>query len=90
MDICYTYARATKGISYATPARYADRLCDRGRVYLHELFSGVSDLSVIAQPEGTYKARMLAHVKATMPEWNLALGSSGPWHRALDNVMFYL
>ncbi|KAI7022526.1 hypothetical protein KC355_g2044 [Hortaea werneckii] len=33
-DFCYTYARATKGVSYCAPAYYADRLCDRGRCYL--------------------------------------------------------
>ncbi|KAH7385933.1 Piwi domain-containing protein [Pyrenochaeta sp. MPI-SDFR-AT-0127] len=29
--LCYTYVRATMGVSYAPPAYYADRLCDRGR-----------------------------------------------------------
>lgn len=38
-DFCYTYARATKGVSYCAPAYYADRLCDRGRCYLHHLLS---------------------------------------------------
>jgi len=32
--LCYTYVRATMGVSYAPPAYYADRLCDRGRCYL--------------------------------------------------------
>jgi eukaryotic translation initiation factor 2C len=27
------------GVSYAAPAYYADRLCERGRCYLRELFS---------------------------------------------------
>lgn len=30
----HTYARATKGVSYAMPAYYADRLCERGRCYI--------------------------------------------------------
>jgi eukaryotic translation initiation factor 2C len=29
--LCYTYVRATMGVSYAPPAYYADRLCERGR-----------------------------------------------------------
>jgi eukaryotic translation initiation factor 2C len=37
--LCYTYARATIGVSYAPPAYYADRLCDRGRAYLRDWFS---------------------------------------------------
>lgn len=37
--MCYTYVRATVGVSYAPPAYYADRLCERGRVYLREFFA---------------------------------------------------
>jgi eukaryotic translation initiation factor 2C len=32
--LCYTYVRAPVGVSYASPAYYADRLCERGRCYL--------------------------------------------------------
>ncbi|KAF1972564.1 stem cell self-renewal protein Piwi [Bimuria novae-zelandiae CBS 107.79] len=32
----HAYARATKGVSYAMPAYYADRLCERGRCYIRE------------------------------------------------------
>ncbi|KAI4672724.1 uncharacterized protein J4E78_001226 [Alternaria triticimaculans] len=35
-SLCYTYCRATGGISYAAPTYYADRLCDRARLYLPE------------------------------------------------------
>lgn len=41
--LCYTYARATIGVSYAPPAYYADRLCDRGRAYLRDWFSPSKD-----------------------------------------------
>ncbi|KAH7068283.1 ribonuclease H-like domain-containing protein [Paraphoma chrysanthemicola] len=37
--LCYTYCRATCGVSYATPTYYADRLCDRGRIYLPNTWS---------------------------------------------------
>lgn len=37
--LCYTYARATMGVSYAPPAYYADRLCDRDCAYLRDWFS---------------------------------------------------
>lgn len=32
--LCYAFARATKGVSYVAPAYVADRLCERGNVYL--------------------------------------------------------
>lgn len=38
--LCYTYCRATTGVSYATPTYYADRLCDRARLYLPMTWSG--------------------------------------------------
>ena len=37
--LCFTYARATVGVSYPPPAYYADRLCDRGRAYMRNWFS---------------------------------------------------
>ncbi|KAF2005627.1 stem cell self-renewal protein Piwi, partial [Amniculicola lignicola CBS 123094] len=33
-QFCYVYPRATKGVSYVAPAYLADRLCERGRVYM--------------------------------------------------------
>ncbi|KAK7186103.1 piwi domain-containing protein [Paraphaeosphaeria sporulosa] len=37
-ELCYTYVRAPVGVSYASPAYYADRLCERGRCYLRSYF----------------------------------------------------
>ncbi|KAI4636318.1 hypothetical protein J4E83_001272 [Alternaria metachromatica] len=37
--LCFTYVRATMGVSYAPPAYYADRLCERGRNYLRDWFT---------------------------------------------------
>jgi eukaryotic translation initiation factor 2C len=36
--------RATLGVSYAAPAYYADRLCERARCYLRDFFSPSSDM----------------------------------------------
>lgn len=37
-SLCYTFGRATKAVSYCTPAYYADILCERARCYLSELY----------------------------------------------------
>jgi eukaryotic translation initiation factor 2C len=37
--LCFTYVRATLGVSYAPSAYYADRLCERGRQYLRDWFT---------------------------------------------------
>lgn len=36
MKLCYAFSRATTGVSYVAPAYLADRLCERGRIYLRE------------------------------------------------------
>jgi len=36
MMLCYAFGRATTGVSYVAPAYIADRLCERGRIYLRE------------------------------------------------------
>jgi len=38
----YLFARATKAVSLASPAYYADLACERGRCYLHKLLQGLS------------------------------------------------
>lgn len=40
--VSYMFARATKAVSLASPAYYADLCCERGRCYLHALLQGVS------------------------------------------------
>ncbi|OTB10649.1 hypothetical protein K445DRAFT_322772 [Daldinia sp. EC12] len=37
-SMCYVFGRATKAVSYCTPAYYADILCERARGYLHNVF----------------------------------------------------
>lgn len=44
---CYNYARATKGVSYAGPAYYADRLADRGTLYLRAYTKGKSEPEIL-------------------------------------------
>ncbi|XPT01576.1 hypothetical protein M3J09_010708 [Ascochyta lentis] len=39
-ELRYTYVRAPVGVSYAAPAYYADRLCERGRLYLRDMYLG--------------------------------------------------
>jgi eukaryotic translation initiation factor 2C len=36
-ELCFTYGRSRTSVSYVPPAYYADRLCERGRLYLKPL-----------------------------------------------------
>ena len=42
-ELCYSYVRATVGVSYASPAYYADKLCERDRIYLRDFFVRTSN-----------------------------------------------
>lgn len=73
--LCWTFATALTPISYAAPAYYADRLCERGRMYLLGLLkprgSGVTEDMMLAglqnpgnEDDDDKKQQALANVKA--------------------------
>jgi len=37
-NLCHTFGTSTSSVSYASPAYYADKLCERGRLYLQPFF----------------------------------------------------
>ncbi|KAI4940044.1 uncharacterized protein J4E92_001332 [Alternaria infectoria] len=39
-NLCYSYVRTMGGVSYVSPTYYADRLCERGRLYIRKYFIG--------------------------------------------------
>lgn len=80
-DVSYLFARATKAVSLASPAYYADLACERGRCYLHPLLQGITEQR---PPTG----------KSEVPEeqiWAEAqkLWGSGPGAN-IKKTMFYL
>lgn len=103
---CYNYAKATKGISQAAPAYYADRLCTRGSQYLYKYFSGKADSNetpqmgrpkLLGDGDGDYSEdregfrREVANWIVEQPEWKPNVsGRKNPWSPKMDEVMFYL
>ena len=96
--LCYIYARATKGVSYCSPAYYADRLCDRGRAWLRDHLIGrmwvdkapkenPDDFRNRARNEidrdNYWRPKNFNSQKYGQPRKN-------PWHPNLDDIMFYL
>ena len=74
------FARATKAVSLASPAYYADLACERGRCYLHKLLSGFRAEGTRGgtdNPEDVFREAEAL--------WNN--GVSGP---SLKDTMFYL
>ena len=98
--LCYSFARATKGVSYAAPAYIADQLCERGRLYLKG-FTGAFP----APPnlEGKSKEQRESDMRSwkkdcvdtvySSPAWkhyDAARRRYNPWHENLDNSMFWM
>jgi hypothetical protein len=99
--LCYIYARATKGVSYCSPAYYADRLCDRGRAWLRDYLMG--RLWIDQRPNenfNNFKTRARNEIDRGSywrPQRNNNQGNQkygqarkNPWHPNLDDIMFYL
>ena len=100
--LCYIYARATKGVSYCSPAYYADRLCDRGRAWLRDHLVGrrwvekrpeedVDDFRDRARNAingGTYWGPQNSNDPRNGQKYGQP--RKNPWHPNLDDIMFYL
>jgi eukaryotic translation initiation factor 2C len=98
--LCYSFARATKGVSYAAPAYIADRLCERGRAYLR-VWTGGAQFKTPTHPGGrqytpdelqrwrTTKAQEISNDNSIWGNYN-ANTRRNPWHSNLDDVMFWM
>lgn len=78
-------SRATHGLSYCTPARYADILCNRLRTYMKP----VLDNHMVDVLSGD-----IDNYAQNSDVWGLdrggKLGRKNPWHPKVDGTMFYL
>ncbi|KAK3080982.1 hypothetical protein LTS18_011295 [Coniosporium uncinatum] len=85
--LCYSYQRATMGVSYATPAYYADHLAERGRCYLKRFYEGTN--------KGADDALNLEQFEDEVKKaWNGGDATKGkdrnPFHDNLKDTMFWL
>ncbi|KAI8989621.1 ribonuclease H-like domain-containing protein [Trametes punicea] len=87
-DISYTFARATKAVSLAAPAYYADLACERGRCYIHSLLQGVSDAAATTT-SGSGKGENDEVMNEAKKLWRFDKSPNGVGG-ALKDTMFYL
>ncbi|KAK3111728.1 hypothetical protein LTR53_012710 [Teratosphaeriaceae sp. CCFEE 6253] len=80
-NICYLYGRSTNAVSYAPPAYYADRLCERGRHYLRGMFDKDESFDNLDEKQGEVRARTM---------WQGGKNGGNPWHPALNGTMFWM
>jgi eukaryotic translation initiation factor 2C len=96
--LSYIYARATKGVSYCSPAYYADRLCDRGRAWLREFLIGSRGITRLEkEKDDVFKTRARREIDdgnywrpQRFTDTKYGQPRKNPWHPNLDDVMFYL
>lgn len=79
--MCYVFGRATKAVSYCTPAYHADILCERARRYLRDVFDPDSTDSVAPFAAGNNNPN-----DAERADWAQRLVI----HDLLKNSMFYI
>ncbi|KAK5124785.1 hypothetical protein LTR85_001498 [Meristemomyces frigidus] len=81
-NLCYTYGKSTTAVSYAPPAYYADRLCERGRHYLTPLFDG----------NPSFRQWTAAEVLQQAQDWwtRGPANSGNPWHPNMNDTMFWM
>jgi eukaryotic translation initiation factor 2C len=82
-NICYLYGRSTSPVSYAIPAYYADRLCERGRQYLRPMLEGEREIAT----------EEMGNREVERNWWRTGNGGdrqTNPWHSGLNNTMFWM
>lgn len=85
-DISYMFARATKAVSLASPAYYADLACERGRCYINRLLQGYTSNRGTTSSASSASSNNDDEVeKEAAALWNG--GVNGP---QLRNTMYYL
>ncbi|KAI0395207.1 ribonuclease H-like domain-containing protein [Xylariaceae sp. FL0594] len=78
--LCHMFGRATKGVSYCTPAYYADILCERGRKYLANVFRDDAEINNASNANQTGPSQ--AQVRNYQAELTI--------HENIRDSMFYL
>ncbi|KAI0454625.1 ribonuclease H-like domain-containing protein [Xylaria acuta] len=84
-SLCYAFGRATKAVSYCTPAYLADILCERGRCYHYELYEPPSNSTT--QSEAGDDESVAAPASN---DGDAAISKEVIIHENLKNSMFYI
>ncbi|KAF7187367.1 Protein argonaute MEL1 [Pseudocercospora fuligena] len=81
---CYNFSHSTSAVSYASPAFYADRLCERAMLYLDSHYNNWP--TVQAMTSNTVRQTDIDNCWGRHGRVN----RQNPWHPNFDNVMFWM
>lgn len=89
--LCYTYGRSANAVSYAPQAYYADRLCERGRLYLKPFYDQSQEIKAVVNAKENDKkaAEKAVMIEAAKAFYRAKPGEiimpKNPWHENLDD-----
>lgn len=96
--LCYTYGRSSGSVSYPTPTYYADRLCDRMRLYFAEWLNGSKridhpkpgDVHTSGPSMGQQRTQEDLGHSVFKANWSKQDSNGNPWHSKLCNKTFWM
>jgi len=89
--LSYAFGRSTRAVSYVAPTYIADRLCERGRVYLRGCTINVyEDIKKESEAVREDKLKDAAKTIAESKEWGCNANKRNPWHTDLKDTMFWM
>ncbi|PSN66109.1 Piwi-domain-containing protein [Corynespora cassiicola Philippines] len=83
-QLCFTYVRTPGSVSYASPAYYADRLCDRGMQYLLNFFENSENVKNFKMEHTKFNKNCenaLRRERFKLWGPSIKKGSNGKWTR---------
>lgn len=89
-QLCFTYGRSLTSVSYAPPAYYADRLCERGRLFLKPFFDGEEKMKEMSEEDVWREAERVFYGTGSGGVGAGRVEKRNPWHANHDMTMFWM
>lgn len=86
-NLCFTYCKSTTSVSYVPATYYADKLCERGRLYLQPFVDRAGDVSDETFLE---EARKDFYRGGGRESGSIGRPVNNPWHKNHDDSMFWM
>ncbi|SMY20631.1 unnamed protein product [Zymoseptoria tritici ST99CH_1A5] len=84
-NFCYVFSHSTSAVSYAAPAYFADKLCERAMLYLYQFNDNVPEISEMSEVLQQQQLKIA---------WERGQGKQSsrknPWNSKMDDKMFWM
>jgi eukaryotic translation initiation factor 2C len=89
--LCFMYCRSTTSVSYVPATYYADRLCERARLYLQPFHDRDEEGDQELSDDQVFREAEKLFYRGGGERENGSEGRpANPWHKNLDEEMFWL